>query len=77
MTGLMSRIMRSKNLKSRHSPSDLEQVPSRILVFNRPGEGIAPYHSERGSPELSDFDGLPPEPSASLTWEWKADTLVR
>lgn len=77
MSGLISKIMRRKNLKSRHSPSDLEQVPSWILVFNRPGEGIAPYHSERGSPELSDFDGLPLEPDASLTWEWKANALER
>lgn len=67
----------SQNLTSRLSPSDLEQVPSVVLVFNGPGEDIAPYLSERSSPESSDFDGLPPEPRASLAWEWKAGALVR
>ncbi|KAI9543572.1 hypothetical protein NQZ68_008619 [Dissostichus eleginoides] len=45
---------------SRRSPSDPEQVPSVVLVFNGPTEDIAPYLSERSSPESSDFDGLPP-----------------
>lgn len=67
----------SQNLTSRRSPSDLEQVPSVVLVFNGPREDIAPYLCERSSPESSDFDGLPPEPGASLAWEWKAEALVR
>lgn len=62
---------------SRASPSDLEQVPSVVLVFNGPREDIAPFLCERSSPESSDFDGLPPEPGASLAWEWKAEALVR
>ncbi|CAK6959666.1 Hypothetical predicted protein [Scomber scombrus] len=41
------------------------------------GEDIAPYLCERSSPESSDFDGLPPEPDASLAWECKAEALVR
>lgn len=67
----------SQNLTSRRSPWDLEQVPSVVLVFNGPTEDIAPYLSERSSSESSDFDGLPPEPGASLAWEWKAEALVR
>lgn len=67
----------SQNLTSRRSPSGREQVPSVVLVFNGPTEDIAPYLSERSSPESSDFDGLPPEPGASLAWDWKAEALVR
>ncbi len=67
----------SQNLTSRRTPSDLEQVLSVVLVFNGPREDIAPYLCERSSPESSDFDGLPPEPGASLAWEWKAEALVR
>lgn len=67
----------SQILTSCQSPSVQEQVPSVVLVFNGPTEDIAPCCSERSSPESSDFDGLPPEPSASLAWEWKAEALVR
>jgi len=70
-------MTRKRNLTSTRSPSDLEQVPLSVLVFNGPGEDIAPCLSERSSPESSDFDGLPPEPDASMTWEWKAEAPLR
>lgn len=48
-----------------------------MLLLNGPTEDIALCHSERSSPESSDFDGLPPEPDASLAWECEAEALVR
>lgn len=62
---------------SRRSLLAMEQVPSGLLVFNGPREDIAPYLCERSSPESSDFDGLPPEPGASLAWEWRAEAHLR
>lgn len=76
-TDYLRRIMRNHNLTSRRSPSDLEQVPSVVLVLNGPREDIAPYLCVRSSPESSDFDGLPLETDASLAWEWEAEALVR
>lgn len=67
----------SPNLTSRRSPSDLEQVPCVVLVFNGPREDIAPYLCERSSPELSDFDGLPPEPDAGMGMQGGGPCEVR
>lgn len=55
----------------------MQQVPSGLLVFNDLREDSAPYLCERSSPESSDFDGLPPEPSDCLVWEWRAEAHVR